>query len=738
MIDTIISSSVLILIILVIRVVFKGKINPKVQYSLWGLVAIRLAAFNLFELRPVESAFSVMNALESAVSTIRGASDVGQVLAGNGRAGAIDNAILIMDNLQTGVMTSGAGISPAAAIDWQLVMMAIWAVGAFALVSWLIYVNRKFGRKIFQNRSYLMSVKADDGGRSIDEEQGLMPEDAKMAKTKLLPVYVVAELDSPCLLSYKGEVAIYVPSGVAADQEKLRFAIAHELFHYKHHDLVWAMVRGGLLSFYWFNPLVWAAAILSKRDCELACDYGVLKEMGKEDRLAYGRTLVGLIRQSGHKGNVLHMATTMYGTSNGIKERITLIAKNKKMKTSTLIAVLMIAIVAVGCTFTAATNNEEGSPNNSKGLSLDDKREIEAFAIKWADAYSDRDAETIYGLCENEELYLTIGTKAENGAYWMGVSSPWPWNKDYIIDIVDPSHIDIYYYFRTSNPTVYVAKETLSIKEINGEYKATEESWKSFDKIESKADFNEAYKYGFPDFSGFAAVYQYQADDVMYNKGRKTILENPAAAAIDQLNLVGAKVSGTYENRTTDPAIFGVKFKWDDGEVEVKLIQPMLTDEKGVERQATVWIVVNEDYDKKNAISPNKEQGDSQHLEKISAYMEDASKKTFAPYYELLDFKISNYQEEIVNGKTEAVFNYTIVHKNYDKDPDTVGYIKEAKESGNKNYQQMYDEYLEPREMNFHLKVVIDENDSMNLYSNVSPKGIEWEETKMSDFILKE
>ena len=123
--------------------------------------------------------------------------------------------------------------------------------------------------------------------------------------------------------------------------------------------------------------------------------------------------------------------------------------------------------------------------------------------------------------------------------------------------------------------------------------------------------------------------------------------------------------------------------------------------------------------------------------DKISAYMEEECRKAFSPYYELLDFQISDYQEEVVNGNVEAAFLYTLISKNYDIDPDTVEYIKEAKERGNRNYQQMYDEYLQPREMNFHLKAIIGENDFITLYSNISPKGIEWEETKMTDFIIK-
>lgn len=130
------------------------------------------------------------------------------------------------------------------------------------------------------------------------------------------------------------------------------------------------------------------------------------------------------------------------------------------------------------------------------------------------------------------------------------------------------------------------------------------------------------------------------------------------------------------------------------------------------------------------------ETNDETTYDKVSEYMKEESENAFSPYYELLEFKISNFKEEVVDGNIEVTFFYTIIHKNYDKDPDTVDYIKEAKESGSINYQQMYDEYLQPKEMNFDLKVVIDENNVITLYSNISPVGIEWEETKMTDYIL--
>jgi hypothetical protein len=105
----------------------------------------------------------------------------------------------------------------------------------------------------------------------------------------------------------------------------------------------------------------------------------------------------------------------------------------------------------------------------------------------------------------------------------------------------------------------------------------------------------------------------------------------------------------------------------------------------------------------------------------------------------LLDFIISDYHEEVVNGKVEAVFNYKMINKNYDRDPDTVEYIKEAKEGDDKYYQIYYDEYLQPKENNFYFKVIIDENDDITLYTkNLAIENDEWNETKMSDYIIKQ
>ncbi len=64
-------------------------------------------------------------------------------------------------------------------------------------------------------------------------------------------------------------------------------------------------------------------------------------------------------------------ATTMTDGKKGIRERIVLIAKKPRMLVPTLIAVLLIATVAVGCTFTRAKLND-GATGTNDAASADD------------------------------------------------------------------------------------------------------------------------------------------------------------------------------------------------------------------------------------------------------------------------------------------------------------------------------------------------------------------------------
>jgi len=137
-----------------------------------------------------------------------------------------------------------------------------------------------------------------------------------------LPVYIVDNIASPCLFGAL-RPAIYLTMEAAENNH----VITHELCHYRHGDHIWPVLRGLCLAIWWWNPLVWAADGMSRIDSELACDEAVIKEIGEEHRLAYGRTLIDMVSVKRRASDLMCAATAMNSGKRGIKERLNMIIK---------------------------------------------------------------------------------------------------------------------------------------------------------------------------------------------------------------------------------------------------------------------------------------------------------------------------------------------------------------------------------------------------------------------------
>ena len=116
---------------------------------------------------------------------------------------------------------------------------------------------------------------------------------------------------------------------------------------------------------------------------------------------------------------------------------------------------------------------------------------------------------------------------------------------------------------------------------------------------------------------------------------------------------------------------------------------------------------------------------------KTKNYLEEEYHRVFDPYYDIQSLTISNWQQD----GNEATFYYKMTHTYYNKDPDTVDYIKKAKEEGSSRYETLYNDYLAVKEANAEYKVILN-GENLELYSNVSPKGVEWQPVKIDDYIL--
>lgn len=332
MIEWVVSSCILILAVIALRYLLRGRISLRLQYALWLLVLARL-------LLPVSfgsTDISVMSVVERApvVQAAESVRDVDVIWqAGNGTVqghpigGAVSNTVVLAEpsaaDAQFGHMEN--------ALTLRKILLPVWRCGAAATLLVFLAANVRFARRLRRCRRPL----AVEGAA--------------------LPVYVVEERAVPCLFGLF-RPAIYVTQATADDPVLLRHAVAHETTHFRHGDHVWALLRAVCLALHWWNPLVWWAAKLSRQDGELACDEATIRALGETERAAYGRTLIRMA--CGRGVSPLLTATAMDGGKTSLHERIVLLAKKPRTAALAAIALVLAAALCVGCTFTGAKKEE--------------------------------------------------------------------------------------------------------------------------------------------------------------------------------------------------------------------------------------------------------------------------------------------------------------------------------------------------------------------------------------------
>lgn len=329
MVNWILSSSLLILAVIVVRGIVKERISQRLRYALWALVLLRL-------LIPVNFGHSAASAANIPVALERR-----YIFAQQLPTKPVDAAVELpeedfretMTPLPSGTKTEEAEFS------WREYLpkigLVIWITGGIAVGGFFLFTNLHFGAMLRRTSHRLRGVR------------------------KGLTIRVSEGLDTPCLYGLV-HPSIYVTPEVAENPTLLRHCVCHERCHYRHGDHIWAMLRGVCLVLHWYNPLVWWAAVLSRRDSELACDEAVIRQLGERERAEYGRTLIGMTCMK--KGGILLAATTMNTKRSTILERIQMIARKPKTATATLVIMLVIGAAAAGCAFTGA---KEATPEET-------------------------------------------------------------------------------------------------------------------------------------------------------------------------------------------------------------------------------------------------------------------------------------------------------------------------------------------------------------------------------------
>ncbi len=181
----------------------------------------------------------------------------------------------------------------------------IWFGVALALLVWRIARYRLFIRTI---RRY----SREDGAAVQTGAKRL-----EVKKTDMLEAPLLAGLFRPVL---------YLPEA-GLDRKDLQFILAHELTHYRRHDLLYKWFMMAVKSIHWFNPFIYVVSRQVDTECEVSCDAAVTGRMSEQEKDDYMKMILRLMAE--RRGRTAPMTTPVAGTKKLLVRRFKAIRRKK-------------------------------------------------------------------------------------------------------------------------------------------------------------------------------------------------------------------------------------------------------------------------------------------------------------------------------------------------------------------------------------------------------------------------
>ena len=341
MLRDILTVSALIVVVLLVRTVFKNRVPKRMIYCLWLVVLLKLCLpgtlFSLPVLPAAEGTAPVQTVqttpVVSTASTIPAPSTttVQPTAPVQTTTQPEQTATQPETKPETQPMTPAVQetAKPAAKpLATARILQIVWFSGSALLGLWLFGTWLTFTIRLHKDKKFL----------------------GKRGRTN---IYVSRRIKSPCLAGLIP--AVYLTEDVLRN-DTTELIVRHELTHLRHLDFLWSFCRTLAVIVYWWNPLVWLAAIISKRDAELACDEAVAAGLQPEQRIAYARAILA---QAPRKKAALSLAGPP------VKERILFLTQKQRTSAICIVLALALTVSATGCSFAELTRRKTNAPASS-------------------------------------------------------------------------------------------------------------------------------------------------------------------------------------------------------------------------------------------------------------------------------------------------------------------------------------------------------------------------------------
>jgi beta-lactamase regulating signal transducer with metallopeptidase domain/flagellar basal body-associated protein FliL len=272
----------LVLGLMILRRVVRGRIPAQVWFLVWLVVAARLllpfsvsarwSPFNLIAPQP-SAPLDVSNrplgplAIRSVAPAATTAS-VTSTMSGQPMAAATPTSLPVV-------------------IPWwrnTSSWAAMWGAGMALLVGLHVV-------KVFRFRRQLHGA-----AETPENLRRLIAVEAAACRVRPPRILETTVVDAPALFGvFRPVLLLPVNFAGRLDDDELRLVIQHELAHHRRRDLLAHALLHAAVAVHWFNPFVWIAARLARADCELACDECVLARDSSDRATAYGKTLLKVL-----------------------------------------------------------------------------------------------------------------------------------------------------------------------------------------------------------------------------------------------------------------------------------------------------------------------------------------------------------------------------------------------------------------------------------------------------------
>ncbi len=724
--------SITAILILLFKRIFKQKLSAKWHMWIWALLLIRFIIPDL-----PQSEISVFNAIpELTAKTVYIPTEPAR----------IDDTYII----------GGSAEMPLVALPEETshlpeIIHGVWMVGTAALFIYFVSVYAHHRKILKQNPAI-----------ENEEMQNLL-EECKNTLGIKRNVRLISG-DVPMLIGFiKPEIVM----STGYDDEENKSIIMHELSHLKNNDILLIWLAVIMLCINWFNPIIWYAFFTFRKDVEVYCDERVLKITGGKKEYA---TL--LLKTALRKNRFAPGTTALQNGEKEVQRRIKYIAGFKKPTLIWTAIILVIAIIAGAVCLT----------NSVPDYSMDEAAYTEYISRPVGSIMADIDyADDTYAVFHytNGLFVYNFETKQiersfdlnklncsipQQGPVGLSIAVSNDGKTAVLTNYGPEEDIEDFDDYTINLKTGRVRKGTKKIETLpianplwpNGT------GWRSDSLImrEEKEYYLELAETGY--VNGIKIV-----TTSVSTGGNGGILRQDYPFAPSRSRFVGARFEFVmpttnipqsvadypdYSFLTSDDMLgIAAEVKVDDvkhydmglsvtkdvygydktiyrndkiyrGEMPIKITRYFI--EYPDKPNEYVVLFFNTDAFSESDIDmmlTSFEFKMSPLYESAKGHLHSEFYRIYSPHYEILDLRISNWKQ---NGN-EATFNYTKVDKNYDKDPDTVEYIIEARESGSPHYEVYKREYLMPKDGNYQFKVV-DNNGKIEFYTNTAPKGEEW------------